>query len=853
MQPVLTLSYHYRIALAIARLLFVALVLGGGLALAMAAPGNAQTTAEPFKVEASAIHYPKITVTVTQVMSLEVSDALKDGLFTVCEDDRRPCQPVTSAVAVDAVQPYHILIVLDKSLPEENLTAWTAFTNSIASLIKAMGSEDQIAILPFSRNLDTQTEWTSDKTDALAHLNGIAPDSTKTALNLALKQALMTGTVNIPTDTIRIVIIADRLDNTLNAITMTNQLTNTLIDADNMGIPIDLYCYGPVVANPLLDQLRLLIEQTGGRLETPNTAVELEALLQPVHAFLNAFPQTFTFDYQSQLPSGGGEHQLAVTLDDPIVFALGTFSIAQQTIPLTLTLLNPTQPLTDHVELAWDAGDRVLSATVAAWPLDISTIQYKIAINDQTAAPYGPFAKGEAFVNLKLSVPKDVAAKAATALITATVTDKNGNTGTRTTTLSVQPPPVFELSLQPSSVVTAGERVTVSIVNRYGITNTDQITITDGDPPNASVMAVTNTHVIPVSVVTFASSFFSDTEKVLAETWRHLQANARYGRLPDQPESVKACLAGEICRQASYSVRPLSLAETWRRFGRVWWPRIQPWLIAMAIVWLLIGLLWRMRRMSTLEIPVKVQNRGLLALPCYLQVQEAAVPTRKSWQWLRRVFRQAPTKGQPAGQMSAALPTELPDQGPLVLVLPPNVRFNVLQAEEQLAFTTSSHPQPAGISRARRSAPSRATIQNYSKWLRLSPSRVQSAWGWPQSVARRIGLLWVGNRLKSLWRGTADLFGWAALNSRRDKTFRQNFVASGSQVDWVRTKPIQPGEFAELILRVESMIWHQRKRVRLLVRSSPDGIADVCEYDLEIGLGAFWWQRPFAVIKPKCP
>jgi len=112
--------------------------------------------------------------------------------------------------------------------------------------------------------------------------------------------------------------------------------------------------------------------------------------------------------------------------------------------------------------------------------------------------------------------------------------------------------------------------------------------------------------------------------------------------------------------------------------------------------------------------------------------------------------------------------------------------------------------------------------------------------------------------LHTLWQAMIGWFDRTTQQSIHQPMSQANYTPTYVQSDWFPTQAIEPKpsgkrpQSVEVILRVESLTWWPRKRVRIVVRASPDGVTNVCEYELELGLGAFWWRRPFALTRLKC-
>lgn len=864
------------------------LLLGFGLKVLLSAPLQAAslsqaTPPKPFTIHSIGVDgYPTIVVTLSEVTSPAISSALLGRMFTVRDTGIEKgidnyIEPVTytNARAVDSVDPTYLYLVLDKSFLVDELPNWGIVTQSVANLIRALGPHDPITILPFSAQPSLPLTWTTSQEEALAYLNTIQTDSTETALNIALEQALQVSAKLSSPGNKRIVVITNRLDNTVKTKAMIYQFKSRMDDSKRASIPINLIYYGPVSPILSIADLEFELKVGGGSFRMLAAPDELNTTLQQLYALFNRVPMTYSFSYITNQKLDGEHHDLRVSIEQLGTEVSSGFNLPPQRVePITLMLQygDPanSKQITEHTTLKWNEASNLHLYTDVGEKAFIEqpVVTYRIGISAEMPIS-GPYSL-DTLIPLNVEIPTDRSlsepSKPLSVEINAIVTGRYLSQSSKKGWLEILPPPAFENCVTVDDIAGGCDAldfreeqlITLALTNSFGLSPSDRVKVEcenisgHGGTCNSfiSELAINNSSsiILPSLSPPLTATFLADFWQMMELSWNAFKDSTAQVQKRQPIYVIKMSLVEhpKIQRTRHFRLTQLTLGEIWGRFynNHIAW--FIPILVIAIVFWLLYWVIRYLRQMNDILIPITIQNRNSFPAPCYIRIEpsligkSAAVSTeilaKKSRQSLHFYIRP-----------SDAQPIALLDNG-----------------RQRIAYSPSS---------SRTAAWSQWMVRTFhfrqNSTERLSRSiRAINAWVRSPYLWLRRDLNWWAKR--RIFRAATATLGTGASNigyssigySSATPAVSPTTATSGSSLvpvaleqrlvpgQWIKLGNISNDKAFEGLVRIESSLRLIRDCVHVTLYTSPYPHTEICEYQLEIGVGSFWRKRPFSVIAP---
>lgn len=264
--------------------LLAALVLAAGLVAASAAAQDGSLRANIANVETAEYPTARATLNVEDQSGNSLEGLTKDS-FTILIDGQET--EVTAAELVSSTtSPLDVLLMIDTSGSTQGPTLAAAKAAAIA-FIQALAPEDRVAIMRFANSVTVQQDFTTDKSAAIAAVNGLVSDG-QTELYKAAAGAINQAATS--TSSRRAIVFLT--DGAQDAIVTSVTASQALAVGSSTGIPV----YTIAVGDAILDSsfVQDLARVTGGSyLEAP-TASDLGGVYESVGRLLqNQYVVTF--------------------------------------------------------------------------------------------------------------------------------------------------------------------------------------------------------------------------------------------------------------------------------------------------------------------------------------------------------------------------------------------------------------------------------------------------------------------------------------------------------------------------------------------------------------------------------
>jgi len=309
------------------------------------------------QVESSLFPEVDVYLSVSDVQGFPVKGLIKEN-FSVSEDGQSVTNFEISSVQ-NIQQPLAFVLLIDTS----GSMAWgdtpTPLENAIAaakSFVDTLSTQDQVAIVTFSSQIEVVQELTAERSSTNTALNSLVAAG-DTALYDGLVEAI-SQLKDVP-DRKVVLLITDGIESGISEYTF-DQAVN---EAVRWSIPIYPIGFGAVDEQ----QLSQLADLSGGYVQVEPDSTTLQTSLNTVQEILR---EQYLLQFQSSLPADGLEHTLSVVVDYPNHNLEVSKSFVAQPNDVTVTL-------PDFLEGQMIGGKIRLAPEIIS-PADVSSLQISI-------------------------------------------------------------------------------------------------------------------------------------------------------------------------------------------------------------------------------------------------------------------------------------------------------------------------------------------------------------------------------------------------------------------------------------------------------------------------------------------
>jgi VWFA-related protein len=388
--------------------------------------------------------FPQITAYVDAFGNNGLPLAGLNAASLTVREDNRPVDASQVAVSVDATQPLHLVLVLDRSVP---VAEWAQLRNIANGLVDALRPQDQMAIYTFAASPSLVQTVTGDKNTlkgALATIEAVPPAPPTTpptpSADNGLHQALLDSTnlaTTLPAGRRAVLVLTNSTDNTgqIALPSLVATLENQPVAAHILAFSVDGQSAGTLAA---------IAQLSGGNSVSVNNVVDLRGALQTLTLLLQ---QGYRVNFTSALQADDNEHSLTVALAAGGLTAEATSAFIARGRPITVTFPNV-------VEGSTVSGALNLTAQADA-PAPITSVVYRLN---------GDVLAEVADTSFSIVWNSDTVEPGAYTVVVEVV-DAAGNLGTATVNFTVVAPITLVAALAPANSdgdITLGDSVTVN-------------------------------------------------------------------------------------------------------------------------------------------------------------------------------------------------------------------------------------------------------------------------------------------------------------------------------------------------------------------------------------------------------